>query len=207
MSRPMLPHDQDFESWARRVRSRALTSVTLAARLLLALSATAAVVHPAAQANPDALSIDTSHCTAPASTPACASRTWDDCLLYRNPALCAEVGHSWISFWEIEENDDDQRIVYRKLPPLTDTDVLDRLKRTRAQIQGVREIPRDRFTYDSDHGTFPGLKGTFELPRDVQGTHEVMYGWDHDGSIVDAHSRFFRKEGGPLGADSLDLAP
>jgi len=120
-------------------------------------------------------------CREPASTPDCASLSWDECFRYRDPARCAQVGFSGMRFWD-----------WRQLPARRiELPVLATPQESyQGRTEGVRRVGPERFR--------EGLEepGAFEAPPHMIGTHEVTYRLQicDKGPCTARASEFFRKQ-------------
>ena len=109
------------------------------------------------------LSIDTSNCAGPASTPACASRTWRLCPYRRAPALCAAVGVENVVFFDRYEFDENGDLIY---PEGAEGRLLFSSSLATHDLIAVREVGPECFQTNF----------VDEVSEEEMGTHEVMLG-------------------------------
>ena len=123
-------------------------------------------------------------CEGPASTPDCASLTWNACGRYRDPRLCDLVGFRGMKFWEGDMYNPGVVNVEQK-PRSTPSPTV------RGRTDGVRRVGPERFRR--------GLEAAdaFKVPAHMIGTHEVTYRLHvcEKGPCSARGSEFYRKEG------------
>ncbi len=163
----------------RASRSRQMIRHAIVAAALICL--TAGRIAADGRDDSDALVFE-APCQGPASTPACASKTWEACMLFRDPSRCELVGFHGMKFWDWEQFPAKKSELPRLEIPLLSV---------RGPIDGVRRVEPERFR--------EGLEepGAFKVPGNMIGTHEVTFRLNicGDRPCTARGSNFFRKHG------------
>jgi len=176
-----------------RMRSRTCAWVIFAATFMIAGGLNAA--ENSSSGNGE-LSPDTRNCSGPASTPACAARTWSECRWNEDVELCAKVGVKDIVFIHDHIFDENGNIAYppeiegRAVMAATslwggpkdskgnmlggareNSSNLGTIYGSGNHILGVLKVGPERFN-QIDESVVPG----YQVPFNQKGTYEVLIG-------------------------------